>query len=520
MKRLHQRFVIATALTLIAICVNGCASTRLALSEHRWDTNVTAFEREIRDLQSALEIPGLAYVIVKDGAPSASNAFGSVQGAPAEAFTIHTPLRIASVTKSFTAVVAMQLVEEGRLDLDAPARHYVPDLKLPDNVLVRHLLTHTSEGNIGEEYVYGSTRYAMLGPIIEAITERNLDQTLRERVLKRAGMQVYPSPALGAHAGLVSTTADMGAFLASIDNDLLLRSSSLERLALPSRSTTGAALPVSLGIFTQTVQGQRVIWSFGQDDPEHSGALLVHLPDRGLSLFVLANANVLSDPFRLLMGDVSKSPFAMSFLRLFAFSDPGGPWLRPERDAVDLAKELTDIKGRVSYRYRDELIGWALIDLWTGRTADAQHKLDIASTRYYNPELPDPIVHFAALRLPNEQNKESAIRIGEQLLTRHPDNRWMLLAQAYLLQQRAQFEKSSACFHRILNLPNQEPDFIGRLFKVWSWMALAQMSEGHDPAQARRYLQQITGSGITGDMLEEAKRMLKRLEQAHTNGDG
>lgn len=520
MTNTSQRFVVTTAIALIAILVSSCASTRPTRSEQSWAANVSAFEREIRDLQSALDIPGLAYVIVKDGAPIASNAFGSVQGAPGAAFTTQTPLRIASVTKAFTAVVAMQLVEEGRLDLDAPARRYVPDLKLPDDVLVRHLLTHTSEGRIGEDYVYGTTRYAMLGPIIEAVTGRTLDQTLRERVLERAGMQVYPSPALGAHAGLVSTTVDMGAFLASFDRNLLLGSSSLERLALPSRSTTDAQLPVSLGVFAQAVQGQRVIWSFGQDDPEHSGALLVRLPERRLSLFVLANANTLSDPFRLLMGDVSKSPFAMGFLRLFAFSDPGSPQLRPARDAADLAKDLSDLEHRMPYRYGDELIGWALIDVWTGRVADAQRKFDLASSRYLNPALPDPVVHFAALRLPDEQNKDAAIRLGEQLLTGHPDNRWMLLAQGYLLQQRAQYEKSSACFHRILGLPNQEPDFIGLLFKAWSWMALAQMSERHDPTLSRRYLEQVIGSGITGDMLEEAKRMLDRLEKASTSGEG
>lgn len=518
-KHPHQHWVFATTLTLIFTFVNGCASTGLAQSERSWATNVAAFEREIRELQSALEIPGLAYVIVNDDAPVASNAFGTMQGAPSEAFTPRTPLRIASVTKALTAVIALQLVEEGRLNLDAPARHYVPDLKLPDNVLVRHLLTHTSEGRIGEEYVYSTTRYAMLGPIIEAIAGHNFDQTLRERVLERAGMQAYPSPALGAHAGLVSTAADMGAFLTSFGSNRLLKSSSLERLALPSRSTSGDPLPVSLGFFTQTVQGQHVMWSFGQDDPEHSGALLVHLPERGLSLFVLANANVLSDPFRLLMGDVSKSPFAMSFLRLFAFSGPGDARLRPERDAVELSQELTDLEERTAYRYRDELIGWALIDLWTGRVAAAQCKFDMAASRYPNPQRPDPVVHFAALRLPEEQTKEAAIRIGEQLLSRHPGNRWMLLVQGYLLQQRAQFEKSSAHFHRILDLPNQEPDFMDRLFKAWSWMALAQMSEGHDPNQARRYLQQIIASGITGNTLEEAKRRLDHLKQTTTNGE-
>ena len=53
---------------------------------------------------------------------------------------VATPLRIASVTKSLTAVVALQLVEEGRLDLEAPARRDAPGLKLPDDVRVRHLV--------------------------------------------------------------------------------------------------------------------------------------------------------------------------------------------------------------------------------------------------------------------------------------------------------------------------------------------------------------------------------------------
>ena len=258
--------------------------------------NVSAFERELVDLQSALAIPGLAYVIVKDNKPIASNAFGSMQEATTP-FTTSTPLRIASVTKSLTAVIALQLSEEGLLDLNAPAHRYVPDLALPDDVLVRHLLSHTSEGNVGEEYVYGTTRYAMLGPIIEAVTGHSFDDVLRERILERAKMRVHPSPALGANAGLVSTATDMGAYLVALGDGVLLKPSSLERLTLPSRSTNAEPQPVSLGWFTQTVQGQRVLWSFGQDDPEHSGALLVTLPESGFSLFILANSNVLSDPF-------------------------------------------------------------------------------------------------------------------------------------------------------------------------------------------------------------------------------
>jgi CubicO group peptidase (beta-lactamase class C family) len=479
------------------------------MSKGDWSTNISFFEQEIQDLQSALAIPGLAYVIMKEGELIASNGFGSTRQDAAAAFTTATPLRIASVTKSLTAVVVMQLVEEGRLDLDAPVRRYVPAPTLPDSVLVRHLLTHTSEGNIGEEYVYGTTRYAILGSVVEAVTGGGFDQVLRERILERSGMRVYASPSLGAHAGLVSTAGDMGAYLAALDGVRLLKPSSLKRLARPSLSTTGAQLPVSLGWFVQTVQGQRVMWSFGQDDPEHSGALLLYIPERNLSLFILANANVLSDPFRLLMGDVSKSPFAMSFLRLFIFSKPGAPLTRPERDAADLAQDLANFEERNAYSYRDELIGWALVDLWGNQAAEAQRKLDLAFSRY--GEEPDAAVLFAALRFQDERFKNLAIRMGEQLLSAHPNNRWILLFQGYLLQQRERFEEASGCFQRILALPNQEPDFLDRLFKGWSWTALAQMNMERNPVQARFYAQKVVDSGIGGSLLEEVRRLLSRL---------
>lgn len=68
-----------------------------------------------------------------------------------------TPLRIASLTKAVTSVAAMQLVERGQLDLDAPVSRWLPELKAPDilgedgtlrpattPITARHLLTHTA----------------------------------------------------------------------------------------------------------------------------------------------------------------------------------------------------------------------------------------------------------------------------------------------------------------------------------------------------------------------------------------
>lgn len=503
----------SVALAIALALGSGCRLSRTSESrDDTWRPNITAFENELQDLQAALAIPGLAYAVVDNGRTIGAGAFGVERGPGQARFTTATPLRIASVTKSLTAVVALQLVEEGRLDLDAPARRYAPALKLPGQVLVRHLLTHTSEGDPGAEYVYGTNRYAMLGDVIEAIGGERFEDAIRRRVLERAGMRLHPSPGLGAHGGLVASTDDMAAYLAALDRGSLLRPASLSRLARPSRSPAGAVLPVSLGWFAQTVQGRQVVWSYGQDDPEHSGALLLRVPSRRLSLFILANDNALSDPFRLLMGDAARSPFAMSFMRLFAFSTPGRPLGRPRRDAPALSRQISGLEGASAYRYRDELLAWTLIDLWKDDGVAAQAKYDLARARDRD-DAPDAVMHFAALRLPEARAKDAAIEDGMRLLAAHPANRWILLAQGYLLQQRERTAEAAACFRRILALPNQEPDFLWRLFRAWSWMALARISTEGDPRQAREYLREIVGSGVTGALLDEAKQMLDDLDR-------
>ena len=120
-------------------------------------------------------------------------------------------------------------------------------------------------------------------------------------------------------------------------------------------------------------------------------------------------------------------------------------------------------------------------------------------------------MHFAALRLPDAHSKDQALQEGARLLEAHPKNRWLLLAHGYLLQQRGRMAEGSKCFEDILELPNQEPDFLNRLFRAWSWMALAQMSAPRDAGKARVYLREIIASGVTGGVLEDAKRMLDDL---------
>jgi CubicO group peptidase (beta-lactamase class C family) len=131
-----------------------------------------------------------------------------------------TVYRIASVTKALTAVAAMQLVEQGRLDLDAPVQKYAPTFPVkPFPITTRQLLTHTSgirnyrpaegertnryasltdaldifkddplEFEPGTRYGYTTYGYTLLGVVIEGASGMSFPDYLHERVLIPSGM--------------------------------------------------------------------------------------------------------------------------------------------------------------------------------------------------------------------------------------------------------------------------------------------------------------------------------------------
>ena len=115
----------------------------------------TAFadiDRLFAEFAKTAHVPGAAWGIVIDGELAHAGAAGVrdvATNAPVDADTV---FRIASMTKSFTAMAILKLRDEGKLALDDPAERYVPELKglrypTTDSprITIRHLLTH-SEG--------------------------------------------------------------------------------------------------------------------------------------------------------------------------------------------------------------------------------------------------------------------------------------------------------------------------------------------------------------------------------------
>src|SRR5918993_496239 len=106
-------------------------------------------DRLFQDYAAANHIPGAAWGIVIDGELAHTGVTGYRDIATKSPVTPDTVFRIASMTKSFTAIAILQLRDEGKLALDDPAEKYVPEMKAlvyptadSPKITIRHLLSH------------------------------------------------------------------------------------------------------------------------------------------------------------------------------------------------------------------------------------------------------------------------------------------------------------------------------------------------------------------------------------------
>ena len=104
----------------------------------------------------AYDVPGLTTVVVQNGEVVYERAFGVENLETGEPLTAQHLFHFASVSKPFVATAAMQLVEQGKLDLDEKVITYLPYFELADpafsEITVRQMLNHTSGMPDVEDY--------------------------------------------------------------------------------------------------------------------------------------------------------------------------------------------------------------------------------------------------------------------------------------------------------------------------------------------------------------------------------
>lgn len=272
--------------------------------------------------------PGISVLIAKKGQVIYKKAFGSAN------LELNVPLhpdmifRIGSVTKQFTAIAILQLVEQGKISLQDSIQKYVKEFPSKDaTITIEHLLTHTSgikeytaidhpdpymdrhdltpfdiinhfkntplEFKPGSHYAYSNSGYMLLGYLIEKVTGKKYHDYMNENIIKRAGLNntlyadeknIVPRRVAGytrdrgfyentyfqsvslayAVGDLFSTTEDLYTWNNALLTYKLVKKETLEKAFTPYTLTNGVSTKYGYGWFINSSHGHKCIHHEGQ----------------------------------------------------------------------------------------------------------------------------------------------------------------------------------------------------------------------------------------------------------------
>jgi CubicO group peptidase (beta-lactamase class C family) len=179
---------------------------------------VAAIDAAVESEMACGRQPGLTLGVTDRDTTLAVRTYGFADLAAHQPVMPETLFEIGSIGKAFTAVAILQLVDEGRIDLDAPVDSYLPWLVIPraegtGPVTLSHLLSHTA-GIVtgvdatpeaafqvwalrdlptysapGERFHYSNVGYKVLGLVLEAVEGRTYPEIIRARILEPLEMQ-------------------------------------------------------------------------------------------------------------------------------------------------------------------------------------------------------------------------------------------------------------------------------------------------------------------------------------------
>lgn len=317
---------------------------------------VSLFERYVESLRQQARIPGMSAAIVQDGRVIWESGFGFQDVEGLVRASADTPYPLLDISQALSSTLLLErCLERHSLELSDPVRRWNSAFG-EDATTIAQLLAHVAAGT----FQYDAKRYAALTEVVTQCAGRRFARVIAERILNKVGMtrsvpshdladqtatgraftvaerdryaailkevavaykvdsrgrpsrSEYQRPAVSASTGLVTTVRDLARFDAALDSNILLDSDTRQRAWEPAASS----LPTGLGWFVQEYKGERIVWHFGVAADAYS-ALYLKVPDRNLTLILLANSDGLAAPYTLANGDVTVSLFAQLFLKLF-----------------------------------------------------------------------------------------------------------------------------------------------------------------------------------------------------------
>jgi CubicO group peptidase (beta-lactamase class C family) len=212
--RFRGALALAAALTIAAPSLSFAQS---ASSDPKFDALVALTEAKMKEYG----VPGVALGILQNGVPTV-RGLGVTNVVDPLPVTAHTVFPIASISKTFATTAMLRLVEQGKVDLNAPVRKYLPDFRVRDaavsrDVTVWHLLTHLGgwEGQVsgpergtatlatfvdsihdlmqvappGAAWSYNNAGFSIAGRIIEVVTGESINRAIQDLVFTPLGLE-------------------------------------------------------------------------------------------------------------------------------------------------------------------------------------------------------------------------------------------------------------------------------------------------------------------------------------------
>jgi D-alanyl-D-alanine carboxypeptidase len=311
---------------------------------------IAAIDKIVRDDIDKKKVAAYSVAIVKDGNLALARGYGWADlenDVPASAETVY---RLGSITKQFTALAIMQLVEQNKLSLDDELTKFLPDYPSAGHkVTVRHLLNHTSgipsytnqkefvpqsrrdlshdellaifkdkpfDFEPGAKWRYNNSGYYLLGMIIEKVSGEKYDRYLADHIFQPLGMTAtrygHMRPLIrhramgyrsmlgelvnddpmsmnqpGAAGALVSNVLDLVKWHQALEEGALLSAASYEAMYQPTKLSDGATRPYGFGWGVDELAGHKKI--------SHGGGIngfstmIARYPEDRLCVIVLAN---------------------------------------------------------------------------------------------------------------------------------------------------------------------------------------------------------------------------------------
>ncbi|HSP40768.1 MAG TPA: serine hydrolase [Gillisia sp.] len=307
------------------------------------------FEKEYADNE-----PGATVLVSQNGKILYRKAFGKANLELDVPMKPENVFELGSITKQFTAVAILQLMEEGKLSLEDPLSKYIPDYPRGNEIKIHHLLNHTSgiksytdlpsfialartdmtpteliavtkdlpmDFSPGEKYQYNNSAYIILGHIIEQVSKMPYEEYIQKKIFTPLGMNnsyygskstIIPNRASGyqptgdgyknadylsmtlpyAAGSLMSTVDDMLLWNQAVHNNTFISEKSKQLAFKNYNRNDGKPIYYGYGWAVNEIAGIPTV--------EHGGGIFgyttsgVYVPTENLYVIVLTNTNAKS----------------------------------------------------------------------------------------------------------------------------------------------------------------------------------------------------------------------------------